>query len=160
MGWAKYLEDIASRHNGTSLVQRQLQKEIGRDALPNRPKAPAKSRLKSQGEQNKSRLKDFPVSTARPLPVIVLADVSGSMSANGKIDALNDAIQSMIESFAAEDHSRAEIHVAVIAFGKGSARLHQALLPAAQIKWERVGAAGNTPMGAAFEKPRSAQGAE
>ena len=78
-----------------------------------------------------SKLKDFTVSTARPLPVIVLADVSGSMSANGKIDALNDAIQSMIESFAAEDHSRAEIHFAVIAFGKGGARLHQPLLPAA-----------------------------
>ena len=27
MGWAKYLEDIASRHNGTSLVQNQFQKE-------------------------------------------------------------------------------------------------------------------------------------
>jgi len=151
MGWAKYLEDIASRHNGTSLVQRQLQKELGRDARPNKPKGPAKPRTNTQGEKNMSKLKDFTVSTARPLPVIVLADVSGSMSANGKIDALNDAIQSMIESFAAEDHSRAEIHVAVIAFGKGGARLHQPLLPAAQIKWERVGAAGNTPMGAAFD---------
>jgi uncharacterized protein YegL len=99
----------------------------------------------------KKVLKDFTIATARPLPVIVLADVSGSMSANGKIDALNDAIQSMIESFATEDHSRAEIHVAVIAFGKGDARLHQSLLPAAQINWERVGAAGNTPMGAAFD---------
>ncbi|HNE33828.1 MAG TPA: VWA domain-containing protein [Nitrospira sp.] len=143
--------DIASPNGGTSLVQRQLQNEIGRNAQPNSPKALAKAQLNKQGERNMSKLKDFTVSTARPLPVIVLADVSGSMSANGKIDALNDAIQSMIESFAAEDHSRAEIHVAVIAFGKGSARLHQALLPAAQIKWERVGAAGNTPMGAAFD---------
>jgi len=82
-----------------------------------------------------SKLKDFVVTTARPLPVILLADVSGSMATNGKIDALNDAIQSMIESFATEDHSRAEIHVSVIAFGKGGARLHQPLLPAAQIKW-------------------------
>jgi uncharacterized protein YegL len=151
MGWASYLADIASRHNGTSLVQRQLQKEIGRDARLNRPKASAKSRLKTQRGQNMSKLKDFTISTARPLPVIVLADVSGSMSKNGKIDVLNDAIQSMIESFAAEDHSRAEIHVAVIAFGKGGAKLHQSLLPAVQIKWNRVSAAGNTPMGAAFD---------
>jgi uncharacterized protein YegL len=100
---------------------------------------------------NKKVLKDFTIATARPLPVIVLADVSGSMSKNGKIDALNDAIQSMIESFAAEDHSRAEIHIAVITFGKGVARLHQPLLPAAQINWVRVGAEGNTPMGAAFD---------
>ena len=98
-----------------------------------------------------SKLKDFVVTTARPLPVILLADVSGSMATNGKIDALNDAIQSMIESFAAEDHSRAEIHVSVIAFGKGGARLHQPLLPAAQIKWDRVTAAGKTPRGAAFD---------
>ena len=93
MGWAKYLEDIASRHNGTSLVQRQLQKEIGRDARPNKSKAPAKSRLNTQGEQNMSKLKDFTVSTARPLPVIVLADVSGSMSANGKIIVLTMMIK-------------------------------------------------------------------
>ena len=151
MGWAKYLEDIASRHNGTSLVQNQLQKELGRVARPGSPKAPGKIKLKNQGEQHVSKLKDFVVTTARPLPVILLADVSGSMATNGKIDALNDAIQSMIESFAAEDHSRAEIHVSVIAFGKGGARLHQPLLPAAQIKWDRVTAAGNTPMGAAFD---------
>lgn len=98
-----------------------------------------------------SRLKDFTITTARPLPVILLADVSGSMATNGKIDALNEAIHSMIESFATEDHSRAEIHVSVIAFGKGSAWVHQVLLPAAQITWNRVTAAGGTPMGAAFE---------
>ena len=151
MGWAKYLEDIASRHNGTSLVQRQLQKEIRRDAPQTSPAAPARARLNMPGGENMAKLKDFVVATARPLPVIVLADVSGSMSTNGKIDALNDAIQAMIESFAAEDHGRAEIHVAVIAFGKSTARLHQPLLPAAQIKWDRVAAAGKTPMGAAFD---------
>ena len=30
MGWAKYLEDIVSRHNGTSMAQAQLQREIDR----------------------------------------------------------------------------------------------------------------------------------
>jgi len=115
------------------------------------PSTPATASDNDIAQGKKKVLKDFTIATARPLPVIVLADVSGSMSANGKIDALNDAIQSMIESFATEDHSRAEIHVAVIVFGKGDARLHQSLLPATQINWERVGAAGNTPMGAAFD---------
>jgi len=151
MGWAKYLEDIASRHNGTSLVQNRFQREAEHVVPPKRTKSSDKPRLKNQGEQNVSELKDFVVTTARPLPVILLADVSGSMATNGKIDALNDAILSMIESFAAEDSSRAEVHVSVIAFGKGGARLHQPLMPAGQIKWDRVTAAGNTPMGAAFE---------
>ena len=151
MGWAKYLEDIASRHNGTSMVQNQFQKQEEIKAWPNSSGAIGQNKLKNRGEQHMTKLKDFLVTTARPLPVILLADVSGSMAANGKIDALNDAIQSMIESFADEDHSRAEIHVSVIAFGKGGARLHQPLVPAAEIKWNRVTAAGNTPMGAAFD---------
>ena len=103
------------------------------------------------GESNVSKLKDFTIAAARPLPVIVLADVSGSMSTNGKIDALNDAIKAMIESFAEEDPSRAEIHVGVIAFGKGGARIHQPLRPSTGIQWQKVSAAGNTPMGAAFD---------
>ena len=40
-----------------------------------------------------SKLKEFVMASARPLPVIILADISGSMSTNGKIDALNDAIE-------------------------------------------------------------------
>ena len=46
-----------------------------------------------------SKLKEFVMASARPLPVIILADISGSMSTNGKIDALNDAIAEMIETF-------------------------------------------------------------
>ena len=151
MGFAKYLEDIASRHNGTSLVQNQFQQDLGLVARISAPKAPDQKKPKQHGEPCMSKLKDFVITTPRPLPVILLADVSGSMATNGKIDALNDAIQAMLESFSDEDSSRAEIHVSVIIFGKGGARIHQSLLPAAQIKWDRVTAAGNTPMGAAFE---------
>lgn len=98
-----------------------------------------------------SKLKEFTASNARPLPVIVMADVSGSMSVNGKIDTLNDALSEMIEKFGEEDDSRAEIHVAVVTFGQGGARLHQLLTPAAKCEWCKMTAAGNTPMGAAFE---------
>lgn len=98
-----------------------------------------------------SKLKEFTASTARPLPVLLLADVSGSMSKNGKIDSLNDAVTAMLESFGAEDDSRAEIHICVITFGKEGARLHQPLAAASSVQWTRMVAGGGTPMGAAFE---------
>jgi len=98
-----------------------------------------------------TQLKEFTASTARPLPVILLADVSGSMDSNGKIGTLNTAVKEMIETFAREDDSRAEIHVAVITFGQGGARLHQALQPASQAQWQQMAAAGGTPLGGALE---------
>ena len=54
-------------------------------------------------------LKDFTVSAARPLPVIIMADVSGSMASDGKIDALNTALKEMIGSFQNEEDGNAEI---------------------------------------------------
>lgn len=98
-----------------------------------------------------SKLKEFTASTARPLPVILLADVSGSMSANGKIDALNTAVKEMLETFAREDDSRAEIHVAVVTFGQGGAKLHQSLQAATQTAWQPMVASGGTPLGGALE---------
>ena len=97
-----------------------------------------------------SKLKEFTVSSARPLPVIVLADVSGSMSANNKIEALNDAVAEMITTFAEEDDSRAEIHVSVITFGRDGAALHKPLQLANETEWEPMEASGRTPMGEAF----------
>lgn len=65
-----------------------------------------------------SELKKFQVQTARPLPVIVLADTSGSMSVDGKIEALNRGLKDMVASFASESRLRAELQVSVIAFGQ------------------------------------------
>lgn len=96
------------------------------------------------------RFQEFTVSAARPLPVIVLADISGSMGINGKIDALNAAVADMIAALAEEDDSRAEIQVAVVTFGTGGARLHQPLTPAAETRWQSMAADGRTPMGEAF----------
>lgn len=64
-----------------------------------------------------SKLKDFSIATARMMPVIILADVSGSMTAYGKLAALNRAIAETIAIFASEQDARAQIHVAVITFG-------------------------------------------
>ena len=149
MGWAKYQEDIVSRWVNDNYGRRASAKPRARAAAGRRNGAVPKQ------EKQMSKLKEFTVSTARPLPVIVLADVSGSMSANGKIDALNDAVSEMIANFAEEDDSRAEIHVGVIAFGGAGASLHKHLRPAGETQWESMQASGRTPMGEAFALVRS-----
>lgn len=100
-----------------------------------------------------SRLKEFTTRAARPLPVILLADVSGSMAADGKIQALNHAVREMLEAFTDESDLRAEIHVSILTFG-GSAQVHLPLGPAHEASWTDLGARGRTPMGAAFDLAR------
>ena len=95
-------------------------------------------------------VKEFTVASARPLPVVLLADVSGSMAADGKIAALNAAVAEMQAAFAEEDDAQAEIHMAVVTFG-GRAELHLPLAPAAQVQWTNMQADGMTPMGAALD---------
>jgi uncharacterized protein YegL len=96
-----------------------------------------------------SKLKEFTTTSARPLPVIILADVSGSMSQDGKIDALNGALTEMLDAFADEDSQMVEIHVAVVTFG-GSASLYVPLQPCRDVTWSAMVASGNTPLGAAL----------
>ena len=102
-----------------------------------------------------STMKSFILSTARPLPVIILADTSGSMEVGGKINILNDAIAEMISTFADEEDTRAEIQVSIITFGGNEARIHTNLMPASQVTWQAMTAAGRTPMGAAFSLAQS-----
>jgi uncharacterized protein YegL len=96
-------------------------------------------------------LKSISVARGRPLPVLLLADISGSMAAEGKIDALNQAVAAMLSSFAEEDADRIEIHSGVITFGQGGARLHLPMQPARTLRWDPLTASGGTPMGAAFD---------
>ena len=103
MGFASYDEDIVSRFNHDNFRGRSQS-------------VPAK-KVSVKKEVIMNKLKEFTVSTARPLPVILLADISGSMDEQGKIQSLNQAVREMIESFRDEDDLRAEIHLAVITFG-------------------------------------------
>ena len=96
-----------------------------------------------------SQLKELTPYFARPLPVILLADVSGSMATDGKIDALNQSVREMLATFASSDDLLAEIHVSIITFG-GEARIHVPIQPARAIKWSDMGADGGTPMGQAM----------
>lgn len=99
--------------------------------------------------KSKSKLREFTVASARPLPVILLADVSGSMGVDGKIQALNNAVREMLDSFRDESDLRAEIHVGIVTFG-GTAKMHTALAPASGVTWSDLSAGGGTPMGSAF----------
>ena len=156
MGWAKYGEDIVSRWVGDNYMQsRPARRGQPRSAAASAAGATRKSRAKAGSgtapkEKSMSELSEFTMSSARPLPVIVLADVSGSMAANGKIDVLNEAVREMIATFAEEEDTRAEIHVAVVTFGADGARLHKPLKPASEVTWESMSASGRTPMGGAF----------
>lgn len=98
-----------------------------------------------------SELKKFQVQTARPLPIIVLADTSGSMSVDGKIEALNKGLKDMIQSFAGESRLRAEIQVSVITFGGNQAAVILPLTPAHQLTgFTPLTAEGMTPLGGAL----------
>ena len=101
-----------------------------------------------------SQLNSFTIANARPLPVIMLLDTSGSMKGEGKIAALNLAASDMIRKFADEDDYEVEIQVAIITFGAEEARLHQDIIPAAKCEWHDLIPNGKTPMGAAFDLAR------
>jgi len=91
----------------------------------------------------------FTVSRAKPLPVYLLLDVSGSMSGS-KIDNLNLAVSQMLRAFAEEEKNESLITVAVITFG-GSAQVAFPPKPASEVvKWTDLQAAGLTPLGAAL----------
>ncbi|MEQ4220784.1 vWA domain-containing protein [Pseudomonas syringae] len=98
-----------------------------------------------------SELKKFQVQTARPLPIIVLADTSGSMAVDGKIEALNKGLKDVIASFSSESRLRAEIQVSVITFGGSQAGLNLPLTPAHQLQsFTPLVAEGMTPLGGAL----------
>jgi uncharacterized protein YegL len=165
MGWAKYQEDIVSRRvedryylqskrPESSAALPAALNEIGRIEKGVFSATSSDKTFAPFKEKSMSKLTEFTMPSARPLPVIVLADISGSMAADGKIDSLNEAIREMIAAFAEEDDTRAEIHVSIITFGGDEASIYKQLKPASEIKWENMSAAGRTPMGGAFSMVR------
>lgn len=85
----------------------------------------------------------------RPLPIFVLADTSGSMRGE-KINELNLALREMLNALNAADNIRGKFQLSVIAFG-GEVKVLQPLADIDSLALTELSAAGNTPMGQAFE---------
>lgn len=99
-------------------------------------------------------LNNLIIQKARPLPVIILADTSGSMASDNRITILNNAIREMVDSLKDENTLRAEIYFSVITFG-GEVKSHLGFTKAKEINWTDLSAGGNTPMGGAFTETKT-----
>lgn len=90
--------------------------------------------------------------SARPLHFIWIADCSGSMSVDGKIEALNNAIREAVPHMrkVADENPNAELLVRVVTFSDG-ARWHVSQpTPVDEFRWVDLTADGGTDMGRAF----------
>lgn len=93
-------------------------------------------------------LNDFVIQKARQLPVIVAVDRSGSMSKDGKIDALNLALKNFINSLKEEKSEKIEIQVALYSFGgKDEVTCECELSPVSSVELKEYSAYGRTPLG-------------
>lgn len=118
----------------------------------------------------------FTVKKPKPLPVIFMIDVSGSMGEvidetgmqetgetvydDGKlyrivtggvsrIQLVNECCQKMLNNFSSAEKLETEIDVAIITFGEET-KVFQELRPASSINWTDMTAAGETPLGQAL----------
>lgn len=137
MGWAKFHEDNVSRYWADAKSSDRFPKISAKE-----PTAPVK--------REEVAVKKISLSAARPLPVIVLADASGSMSQGGKIETLNRALQEMVRVFASQDDLRADLQVTVVTFSGKHAEVSMPLQSASSLQWNDLKAIGKTPMGDAF----------
>lgn len=96
-------------------------------------------------------LNDFIIQKARPLPVIVAVDRSGSMVKEGKIDALNLALKNFINSLKEEKSDKIEVQLAIYSFGgKDEVTCENELCPISSVKIKEFAAYGHTPLGGAL----------
>ena len=91
----------------------------------------------------------FSVTKARPIPVYLLLDTSGSMR-GAKIDSLNEAVRQMLASFAEQELAESIIEVGIITFGGDQAVLVHRLTRAGALDFQPLQAGGLTPMGDAL----------
>ena len=89
---------------------------------------------------------------SRPLHFIWLADGSGSMRVEGKIQALNHAIREAIPHMrdAAQDNPHATVFVNAIRFADEAHWMGDKLTPVSEFRWQDIEAAGAAAMGEAI----------
>lgn len=88
----------------------------------------------------------------RALPIFILADTSGSMRGD-KINELNLALREMLTALNNVDDIRGKFQLCVIGFG-GDVSVLQPLADIDGLQLPELNAAGNTPMGEAFDAVR------
>lgn len=89
----------------------------------------------------------------RPLHFIVLADCSGSMGSDGKMQALNVAVREMLPHLVdvAQQNPHADVLLRTIAFSSG-ARWHMPTpTPVGEVRWADLEPGGYTDLGAALD---------
>jgi uncharacterized protein YegL len=88
----------------------------------------------------------------RPLHFIWVADCSGSMAVDGKIQALNTAIREAIPHMqkVADENPNAQVLVRAIKFASGAQWHISQPTPVEDFKWEDLSAQGETDMGKAL----------
>jgi uncharacterized protein YegL len=91
----------------------------------------------------------FTTSRAKPLPVVLLLDTSGSMYGD-KIISLNAAVRKMLATFRKEESQASEFLVSIITFG-GTAALSRSPARASELAYTDLNADGHTPLGAAID---------
>lgn len=91
--------------------------------------------------------------STRPLHFIWILDCSGSMAANGKIEALNNAIREAIPNMrdVADDHPNAQILVRVVKFSDTAEWQVRQATPVEDFRWVDLAAGGVTAMGKALK---------
>ncbi len=95
----------------------------------------------------------FVAPKAKPLPVVLLLDISASMYGEN-IESLNQAVREMIASFSKVETLETEILLSVITFGEQVA-LHTPYTSASSIEWQNLTAGGATPMGTAIRMTKA-----
>lgn len=96
---------------------------------------------------------EFTASKAKPLPIILLLDTSGSMYGD-KIRSLNDAVRKMLGTFTKEESRANQFLVSIITFG-GTASLAYSPTAASELTYTNLSADGGTPLGAAIDVAKS-----
>lgn len=91
---------------------------------------------------------DHSISSAKPMPVILLLDTSGSM--HERMPTLNTAVKKVIATLKKEENLGCEFLVSIITFGN-VAKIHTPPTPASLIHWTDMKAYGCTPLGEAIK---------
>ncbi len=90
---------------------------------------------------------------ARPLHFVILADCSGSMAADGKMQALNNAIRETLPHLVdvASQNPHANVLVRAIGFSSGAHWHIEAPTPVTNVVWDDLDTGGYTDLGAALD---------